>query len=115
MIAKLEMPKIRCYPIFITGGQISSPWIDIENESYICAETVVTMNHLLKALVGCPSLPRNISSGLVIFDHNSKQLSTVNTCAPSITFSRISELQEYSTLETMMLNIIIAAYGFGLQ
>lgn len=72
-------------------------------------EEMVQLNigHLLQALIGCPNLTPNLSGGLIKFDHSSLDLPKINTCAPSVTFSRVKQLQE------AMLNVIVGAYGFG--
>jgi hypothetical protein len=73
------------------------------------------MGDLLQALLGCPALPKGINEGLLVFDHKSDQLTTVNTCAPSINFSKLSEIKHYNTFEELMKNILVGSYGFGLE
>ncbi|XP_052776058.1 uncharacterized protein LOC128213961 [Mya arenaria] len=93
-------------------GTLSTPWIDI----YDGVETQVVINtgHVLQALIGCETLPRNIECGLVEFSHTSNNLTTVNTCAPSIMFSQTARIQEYETFEKHFLSLIVDAVGFGI-
>ena len=98
---------------FVSGQQVLTPWIDLDNNTNV--NTVLDMGHVLQALIGCPSLPKDLSNGLLTFDHASKGLTTVNTCGPSINFTRITELGNFDNFQTMMKNIIVGAYGFGLQ
>lgn len=66
-------------------------------------------------LTGSPKLPRNISNRLILFVHCSERLITVNTCAPSISFSKCRTNQEYEKFEESFLNIIVGAPGFGIE
>ncbi|WAR15457.1 hypothetical protein MAR_005562, partial [Mya arenaria] len=93
-------------------GTLSTPWIDI----YDGVETQVVINtgHVLQALIGCETLPRNIECGLVEFSHTSNNLTIVNTCAPSIMFSQTARIQEYETFEKHFLSLIVDAVGFGI-
>lgn len=64
----------------------------------------------LQALIGCPNLTPNLSSGLI--NHSSFDLLKINTCAPSVTFSRVKQLQNYSAFQEAMLNVIVGANGY---
>ena len=97
----------------LAGGQVSSPWVNIEDDS--SSETVLSMDNLLQALIGCSSIPCSLEEGIITFDHSSKQWTTVNTCAPSINFSRLSDIKSYSGFEQMMINLLVGSYGFGQQ
>ena len=89
---------------------MQTKWVDIDQE--IEDDVVVSMSHVLQALVGSPALPPNIASGLIEFDHKSEDISTANTCAPSIRMSRITRLQNYKKFEEDFLELVVA-YGFG--
>jgi len=78
-------------------------------------EKVIHLKDVLQALLGSTSLPRNISSGLITFDHLNNRLSTVNTCGPSILFSSMDDLKDFDKMKTHMINIIIGAPDFGLE
>jgi hypothetical protein len=58
-------------------------------------------------------LTPSLSSGLIKFDHDSLDLPRINTCAPSITFSRIKQIKNYSEFQEAVLNVVVGAYGFG--
>ncbi|KAK6166961.1 hypothetical protein SNE40_022186 [Patella caerulea] len=94
-------------------GKICSKWVSLEDDSE--EDVVLHLGHFLQAAVGSPTLPRDIICGLLIFDHSSKDLTTVNTCAPSITFKKIDEIQTYDNFEDSLINIIVCAYGFGIE
>jgi hypothetical protein len=96
-----------------SGGTMSTPWIDIYNG--VETQVVINTGHVLQALVGCETLPRNIECGLVEFSHTSNNLTTVNTCAPSIMFSQTARIQEYETFEKHFLSVIVDAVGFGIE
>lgn len=95
----------------IEKGRISTPWLSLDTDQ----EEVVQLNigHLLQALLGCPNLTPYLSSGLIKFDHESFDLPRINTCAPSITFSRIKQIQNYTAFQEAVLNVVVGAYGFG--
>ncbi|XP_060083297.1 uncharacterized protein LOC132562566 [Ylistrum balloti] len=93
-------------------GRISTPWLSMDTG----VEDIVELNmgHLCQALLGCPKLLTSMNSGSIQFDHKSSNLPTVNTCAPSITFSKTEELQNYCTFQEVLQNVIVGAYGFGI-
>ncbi|WAR20106.1 hypothetical protein MAR_001944 [Mya arenaria] len=93
-------------------GTLSTPWIDIYDG--VKTQVVINTGHVLQALIGCETLPRNIECGLVEFSHTSNNLTTVNTCAPSIMFSQTARIQEYETFEKHFLSLIVDAVGFGI-
>ncbi|WAR25136.1 hypothetical protein MAR_010840 [Mya arenaria] len=76
----------------VEKGRISSTVINISTKTAEEDSIHVTLELVLQAFVGCPGLPRDISSGLIEFNHNSSALSHVNTCAPSKTFQNTSKL-----------------------
>lgn len=93
----------------VSGVHISSTWIDVEDGS--SAETVLNMDNLLQALIGCPSIPTSISEGIITFDYISDRMTSVNTCAPAINFSKLADIKNYSSFEEVMKNIIVGSYG----
>ena len=97
--------------LYIPGGKISC--ISIDGETGASSEVDLNTGHLLQALIGCPALPSSITEGIITFDHHSDYLTTVNTCAPSINFSQISYIKNYSSFEELMKNVMVGAYGFG--
>ncbi|XP_076082340.1 uncharacterized protein LOC143053438 [Mytilus galloprovincialis] len=94
--------------------RITSNWInlDIDEEK---KDTNVSMKNVLQAFVGSEGLPTDIDFGIIEFDHQSENLSSVNTCAPSITIRQISQNQNYQTLENHLLNIIVGTDGFDMK
>ncbi|XP_060078764.1 G2/M phase-specific E3 ubiquitin-protein ligase-like [Ylistrum balloti] len=96
----------------IEKGRISTPWLSMDTG----VEDIVELNmgHLCQALLGCPKLLTSMNSGSIQFDHKSSNLPTVNTCAPSITFSKTEELQNDCTFQEVLQNVIVGAYGFGI-
>ena len=74
----------------------------------------LNMGHVMQAFVGSEFFPRFITNGIVEFDHETSNLSTVNTCPPSILFSSIAGLQAYDKCENHMLNIIVCSPEFGI-
>ncbi|XP_053376238.1 uncharacterized protein LOC123546668 [Mercenaria mercenaria] len=97
----------------IEKGKVTTPWVDLHVEDATEQEVTLSIGHALQALLGCTRIPLNIDCGLIEFDHISCHLPKVNTCAPSITFSRTRDLQNYSLFEETMMNIIVCSYGFG--
>ncbi|XP_052786274.1 E3 ubiquitin-protein ligase Itchy-like [Mya arenaria] len=93
---------------------ISTDWVKMNSSEESLKEVTINLGDVLQALIGCRSLPRNIKSGEMEFDHLSNQLSYVNTCAPSIIFTRTKELVNYEKLEHHLICIIVEAEGFGL-
>ncbi|XP_078341565.1 G2/M phase-specific E3 ubiquitin-protein ligase-like isoform X1 [Crassostrea virginica] len=100
----------------IEKNKVSSVWInpmnDVDNATLEVPASINT-GHVLQSLIGCQRLPRNLERGYLEFDHDSKNLSTINTCLPSITFPNIEEIQSYENFHTEMLRLIIESYGFG--
>ncbi|XP_055955241.1 probable E3 ubiquitin-protein ligase HERC3 isoform X2 [Patella vulgata] len=96
-------------------GKITSEWISLNDITDVNTPVKLTIKDFLQAVTGSSSISNNIKIGLILFDHKSELLTTVNTCAPSITFSQTSSLKEYSFLEKSMINIIVGAYGFGIN
>ena len=78
---------VKLWVLFVSGGHISCTRVDFESET--AEDVILNMGDLLQALLGCPALPKGINEGLLKFDHKSDQLTTVNTCAPSINFSKL--------------------------
>lgn len=115
---KLEFVLNKIYlKIFsIVENKVSSVWInpmnDVDNATLEVPASINT-GHVLQSLIGCQRLPRNLERGYLEFDHDSKNLSTINTCLPSITFRNIEEIQSYENFHTEMLRLIIESYGFG--
>lgn len=91
---------------------MSTPWIDLYED--VEKNVVINTSHVLQALTASESLPRNIDSGLIEFRHTSDDMSTVNTCAPSITFSKTASFEDYDVFEKHFISIIVEAVGFGL-
>ena len=77
-------------------------------------ERVITLEEVLQALTGCTALPA-IDNGLIVFEHTSDLLSSVNTCAPSITFRRLQSLQDYDVFQETLQNIVVGELGFGTE
>ncbi|WAR10678.1 hypothetical protein MAR_035754 [Mya arenaria] len=98
----------------VENGAISTDWVKMNSSEESLKEVTINLGDVLQALIGCRSLPRNIKSGEMEFDHLSNQLSYVNTCAPSIIFTRTKELVNYEKLEHHLICIIVEAEGFGL-
>ncbi|WAR06138.1 hypothetical protein MAR_021507 [Mya arenaria] len=98
-LKKLERGKISC--------------ISIDAETGSSSEVNLNTGHLLQALIRCPALPSCITEGIITFDHKSDYLTTVNTCAPSVNFSKLSVIKNYSSFEELMKNVIVGSYGFG--
>lgn len=96
---------------YFSEGRISSSWFSLETEHEEMVQ--LNMGHLLQALLGCPNLTPSLSNGLINFDHTSLDLPKINTCAPSITFSRTKHLQNYSSFQEAIVNVVVGAYGFG--
>ncbi|WAR18586.1 LOW QUALITY PROTEIN: G2E3-like protein, partial [Mya arenaria] len=96
------------YYFLIQGGKVSCTKIDVDTGT--SADVVLDMRNLLQALIGCQAFPSNITEGIITFDHKSDQLTTINTCAPSINFSKLSEFKNYSSFEELMKHIIVGSY-----
>ncbi|XP_053386140.1 uncharacterized protein LOC128550670 isoform X2 [Mercenaria mercenaria] len=92
-------------------GKVLCTRIDVDTDT--STDEVLDMGNLMQALIGCPAFPSSITEGIITFDHNSDQLTTINTCAPSINFSKLSEIKDYSSFEELMKYIIVGSYGFG--
>ena len=96
---------------FFAEGRVSSAYVSPYGDQDV--EVQVTIHDALQAFIGCPSLPRDITSGLVEFNHKSSSLSVVNTCAPSILFQNTTHLQDFDLFKQEMINIILGTEGFG--
>ena len=72
------------------------------------------MAELMQVLVGSPHLPRNIDNGLIVFDNIGRTLSSVNTCAPTLTITT-KRVATYEDLLLEMLNICINSPGFTMK
>ncbi|KAK3581808.1 hypothetical protein CHS0354_028815 [Potamilus streckersoni] len=96
----------------VERGNIRSTWMNLDDGRE--EDVQINMGHLLQSLVGSTPLPVNIASGIIEFNHTIKKLTTVNTCAPSITFYSTVENQEYEKFVESFINIIVASYGFGM-
>lgn len=75
----------------------------------------VTLKMVLQALLGSEYLPTDIESGIIEFDHEKDTLSSVNTCAPSVTFRQLDKIQSYDCLEQHLINIVLRTDGFGIE
>ncbi|WAR27605.1 hypothetical protein MAR_013309 [Mya arenaria] len=98
----------------VENGTISTDWVKMNSSEKSLKEVTINLGDVLQALIGCKSLPRNIKSGEMEFDHLSNQLSYVNTCAPSVIFTRTKNLVNYEKPEHHLICIIVEAEGFGL-
>ncbi|KAK6186488.1 hypothetical protein SNE40_008517 [Patella caerulea] len=96
----------------VENSKISTPWINPDT----LEEQIITLNtgHILQALLGSPRIPSNISCGIMTFDHVSNGLTTINTCAPSISFSNLKLIKTYSRFEESLLLVVVGAHGFGI-
>ena len=72
----------------------------------------MTMSDVVARLTGSPRLPRDIVSGLVIFEHELVGTSKLNTCAPSITINP-TKISSYHTFKTEFLSLLLDDDGFG--
>ena len=97
---------------YFAEGLVSTPWIDEHREERM---VVLMMSHVLRAFLGCDSLPRDIRSGLIQFHHASEKLSSVNTCGPCILFSQTKNLEQYNSMASHLMYIIVGAPGFGIE
>lgn len=70
----------------------------------------INIGHVLQAFVGSPRLPTNIDCGVIEFDHESKSLPVVNTCALSICFSNTARLTSYEQFVKVMLCIVVVKH-----
>ncbi|WAR09729.1 hypothetical protein MAR_034805, partial [Mya arenaria] len=95
----------------IEKSKIITPWLDVNDGNQ--PDVTLNMGHVLQSLLGCTRLPVNLSYGTIQFDHISRHLPKVNTCAPSILFTKTKELENYETFEEILLYIIVGSYGFG--
>ncbi|WAR07778.1 UPL1-like protein, partial [Mya arenaria] len=95
----------------IEKSKIITPWLDVNDGNQ--PDVTLNMGHVLQSLLGCTRLPVNLSFGTIQFDHISRHLPKVNTCAPSILFTKTKELENYETFEEILLYIIVGSYGFG--
>ena len=90
---------------------MTTAWINPEDGKEENIE--LTMEHILQALLGCSRIPKMLIAGFINFDHTSVYMATVNTCEPSIRFSKTDRIQDYAEFQETMIYIIVGAYGFG--
>lgn len=100
--------------LLFSGGDVTTQWLNYNLQENDEKVVKVTTSHILRALIGSDRVPRNIGSALIEFDHKSENLSTANTCGPTLVFSQTSSIQEYNSLERHMLYIVVGAPGFGI-
>lgn len=92
------------------AAQVSTMKVDtVEDTS---TPMTITIPIVCQAFTGSPSLPLNIESGLVIFDHASERMPVINTCAPSITISNTTRMQDYTTFEDNFVHAIMGSMDF---
>ena len=108
------MPEFHSYSISLfAGGTLLTPWVDLYDGTE--RQVVINTGHVMQAFVGCETLPRNLENGIIEFNHTSNNLTTVNTCAPSIMFSQTERISEYDNFEKHLLSLIVEAVGFGIE
>ena len=72
------------------------------------------LTDVLMSLIGMRDFSRG-TSGLITFDHNSRGYTSVNTCAPSITFANIDQLTRKEVMEDHLLALVQGTGGtFGM-
>ena len=95
----------------VSGEQVMCLKGDFDGEAQPCK---VSLGDVLEAFIGSRWLPSDLADGIIEFKHESTDHTYVNTCAPSITFSNISKIQDRHSFEQCMIDIVYGAKGFGL-
>lgn len=93
-----------------------SHYIFVAEHELKTSDGLILLEDILMAFVGMRCIPRT-RTGIIIFNHLDDKLSSVNTCAPSITFSRIRDLAaSREKVEEHIVNIVKGAGGtFGIR
>ena len=71
--------------ITISEGKVTTCLLDMD--TFLYDNKTLQMSDVLQSLTGNCQIPRGCTTGLVLCDHNTNALSTINTCAPSINIS----------------------------
>ena len=98
------------------GGKVTSEFTDAYKDIQCAGTTImkdVTLGSFLQATTGARYLARNQQKGQIMFDHDSKKLSSVNTCGPVINFNSTRMLVDYERFQSAMIDIILGSPGFG--
>ena len=98
--------------ITISEGKVTTQLLDMNTFEY--NDKTLQMSDILQSLTGNCQIPRGCISGLVLCDHSTNSLSTINTCAPSINLST-KNLKSYDDFKTMMVSMLCDDEGFGLK
>ena len=77
-------------------------------------DKTLQMSDILQSLTDNCQIPRGCITGLVLCDHNTNALSTINTCAPSINITT-KNVKSYDDFKTMMVSMMCDDEGFGLK
>ena len=77
-------------------------------------DKTLQMSDILQSLTDNCQIPRGCTTGLVLCDHNTNALSTINTCAPSINITT-KKVKSYDDFKTMMVSMLCDDEGFGLK
>ena len=79
--------------ITISEGKVTTRLMDMDTFLYndktlqMSDDKTLQMSEVLQSLTDNCQIPRGCITGLVLCDHNTNALSTINTCAPSINIS----------------------------
>lgn len=94
----------------ISEGKISRDCYDAEKDATV--QITLTLEYVLTALLGCEDIPSNLETGRIEFDHGATGLLSINTCAPSITFTKVKELQQFDHFQDKFSFALIGSKDF---
>ena len=75
-------------------------------------EHTLTMSEVVQVLVGSHNLPLDETCGLIEFDHKNTGLPIFSTCAPSISFRNVKEIQDYSTFQEKFSYAVVGSANY---
>ena len=98
--------------ITISEGKVTTRLLDMD--TFLYDDKTLQMTDVLQSMTGNCQIPRGCTTGLVLCDHNTNALSTINTCAPSINITT-KNVKSYDDFKTMMVSMMCDDEGFGLK
>ena len=75
-------------------------------------DKTLQMSDVLQSLTGNCQIPRGCINGLVLCDHKTNALSTINTCAPSINIST-KQVKSYENFKKLWCLCCMTMKGLG--
>ena len=104
--------------ITISEGKVTTCLLDMDTFLYndktlqMSDDKTLQMSDVLQSLTGNCQIPRGCINGLVLCDHKTNALSTINTCAPSINIST-KQVKSYENFKKLWCLCCMTMKGLG--